>query len=215
MRRSGRARMISVRITVTPLDLPTPVEPRIAKCFEIRLSTSMCAAMALSWLSWPMLIVRRPGGRVDQPQLVARDHVGGVADRRIVRDAAAEGLAAFGVCRNLAHQRDIGDGAIIAGLIGFGVPGGNLGDHPDEREGTRIDGEEFSDGGAAAFAEQRLRQTNLGLGATDRNDMANGRRAGRAGGIAGRCWFHESPLGGRCKPWEWTTQRLGDGYLGD
>ena len=47
-------------MTATPLDLPTPVLPKKAKCLRSISSTLMWAPIELSCCSWPMLIVSAP-----------------------------------------------------------------------------------------------------------------------------------------------------------
>ncbi|MGY4470569.1 hypothetical protein ACVWWK_006278 [Bradyrhizobium sp. LB9.1b] len=84
------------------------------------------------------------GRRVDRAQLLARDQVDGIADGRIVGDAALEfGLA--GGIEDFAQQVHRGDCDQIVGARE--VLAGHLGDHRDDDRAGAADADETADGG--------------------------------------------------------------------
>ncbi|MGY3422114.1 hypothetical protein ACVWZW_002589 [Bradyrhizobium sp. F1.13.4] len=97
------------------------------------------------------------GRRVDRAQLLARDQIDGIADCRIVGDAALEfGLA--GRVEDFAQQVDRGDGDQI--VVARQVFAGHLGDHRDDDRAGAADTDEPADSGPhfrdrhAAFGQQ-------------------------------------------------------------
>ena len=69
----------------TPLDLPTPVAPRMAKCRLTRWSMSMCTPIFGVLLQVADMGVIGVGDAVDQAQFALRQQHGGVADSRDIR----------------------------------------------------------------------------------------------------------------------------------
>ncbi|MGC0324952.1 hypothetical protein ABIG06_005581 [Bradyrhizobium sp. USDA 326] len=85
----------------------------------------------------------RPGWRVDRAQLLAGDQVDGIADGRIIGDAALE----FGLVRgveDLAEQVDRGNGDVAVGARQ--ILAGDLGDHRDDDRAGAANADETADG---------------------------------------------------------------------
>ena len=99
----------------------------------------------------------RPGGAIDEPELVGADDARAVANRRIGRDAANEALDPV-VLLDLTHQIDPRDRAETrVAAVGVAV---DLRHHANQAIGPRGDGEECADGCAQEVAESRRRQAD-------------------------------------------------------
>ena len=152
MRTFGCASRTALRMTATPLDLPTPVEPSTAKCL---LSISSMRDARGDRLVVMQRADRRAvlGAGVDEAELLAPDDAGGVADRGIGGDAALESVPAFFVAHDLAHHVDARDRAEApAASVAL-----DLGDHADEAPRSRQDAHEITDGRALFLAGPRDR----------------------------------------------------------
>ena len=159
---------------MTPLDLPTPVEPRMAKCFEIRPSTSMTRGDRAVVVEVTDVDRALPCRRVDQSQLLAADRVGCVPDGRILRDAPAKSLQALQICCDLAHQRDPRHGTLrVEDLVG-GELSRDLGNHRDQGSTTGRDGQKPADRRPRAADRSHRRQVDMRLRTAHRQDVANG-----------------------------------------
>ena len=107
------------------------------------------------------------GGRIDRAKLLAGDQVDGVADGRIVGDAALEFRPV--AAEDFAEQVDAGRGDI--GVGGRHVLGRHVRDHGDDGRGGAADADELADG-ASHFRKWHLavsQQSDPGEGASYRN----------------------------------------------
>src|SRR3977135_969563 len=141
IRKFGRDLRISFSSSDTPLDLPTPVEPSTAKCFESISSTSTQAMTEGACCKVPTEICSGPG--IGRAQLLIGNQLDGIADRGIVGDTALE----FGAVRpaeDFAEQIDRGTGNISVGRRQ--VFAGYLRDHRDDGRICAADADEPSDG---------------------------------------------------------------------
>ena len=116
--------------------------------------------------------VDRVGARdvVDQPQLVARDQRGRIADRRIVGDAALEVVRAVVALLDLAHHVEARGGAETLLARGRGDVLRHLGDHADQQRLGALDAQELADRdrGVARRIDALRRQADARLRAADR-----------------------------------------------
>jgi hypothetical protein len=105
----------------------------------------------------------RAGHVEDQPQLVLRDQLHGIADHRIFGDAALEELPAPVVVLDLAEHVERAGRKLALARLPLRI---DPGDHADHDGGAGADAEEFSDG--RAHVARRDREAHLRLAAADR-----------------------------------------------
>ena len=168
----------------TPLDLPTPVVPRMAKCrltIVVDIDVHGDVGILLQVADVGMVGV---GRAVDQAQLALAEQQRGVADVRIFDDAALEHGRAAVARANLADQieaRDLAEGRPGRGHRGLLV---DVGDQADDHGFAGHHAHEFADGGLLAAGAARgefddsLRSGD-GHHAADQIGSGAGRRMGR------------------------------------
>ena len=86
----------------------------------------------------------RAGRRIDRAQLLIADQLDGVADGRIIGDAALEFRAI--AAEDFAQQVDAGAGDVVVGARQ--ILAGDIGDHGDDGGVGAADADEAADGGA-------------------------------------------------------------------
>ena len=101
---------------------------------------------------------------VNEPEILASHHAGGVADGGIDRDAAPEMVVPALVLDDLAHHVDAGDG-VFRHQSAAGVLALHFRDHADEPARAGEDANEVADGGARQLARLRYRNRDASFGA--------------------------------------------------
>ena len=123
-----------------------------------------------------LVVMQRADGRavgvavIDEAQVFARDHAGGVADRGIGRHASLETVAAASVLHDLAHDVDARDRPLRR-VRAAHVLALDLGDHADQAARAGVDAHELADRRARLRA-RRDRNGDPRLAAAHAEDRA-------------------------------------------
>jgi hypothetical protein len=144
MRKFGRTSRMARNSTATPLDLPTPVLPRSAKCLPSMSSTLMAASIEASCCGLPILMIAAPQVSNTMRRAVAAQEAGGVANHGIAGDITLKQESAVVMRADLAEK--IHPCQRASGLRGSGLVGPvHVGDHRHHAGGVGLNAEAGAD----------------------------------------------------------------------